>query len=120
MGVSEMVWEVEVEQEKLAKLQGAFVGFLAEPHEWYEVQQNFTMDGYNNVKVTLLGHKMVLLSSTVVGEIKELVGSVGWWSTWFDRFEVWSPEGVSSHRVTWLRCYGVPLHAWGEALFRTI
>ncbi|MCH93579.1 DUF4283 domain protein, partial [Trifolium medium] len=78
------------------------------------------MDGYHNMRVLPLGHQKVLLSSTVEDEVKEVVGSVGWWCTWFDRFEEWSPELVSNQRSIWLRCFGVPLHAWGEALFRTI
>jgi hypothetical protein len=119
-GVHEVVWEVEVESELMAKLNGAYVGFLAEAFEVQTIQHNFLMDGYHSLKVILLGHRKVLLTSTAVGEVEELVGSVWWWSTWFDRFELWSPESVSSQRYTWLRCYGVPLHAWGEALFRTI
>jgi hypothetical protein len=47
----EMVWEVEVETEALAKLIGAFVGFLSEPKERHVIQQIFFMDGYHNIKV---------------------------------------------------------------------
>jgi hypothetical protein len=32
-----MVWEVEVETEALAKLIGAFVGFLSEPKELHVI-----------------------------------------------------------------------------------
>ncbi|MCI38912.1 hypothetical protein A2U01_0060141, partial [Trifolium medium] len=38
---TEVVWEVEVEVEALKKLQGAFVGFLAEAKETKAIQQNF-------------------------------------------------------------------------------
>ncbi|GAU24086.1 hypothetical protein TSUD_388790 [Trifolium subterraneum] len=117
---SEVVWEVEVEPESVAKLKGAFVGFLAEHKDPLALQQNFLLDGYQNIKVSPLGHLKVLLTSAVAGEVKDLVGTVGWWCTWFDRFEEWSPELVSHHRSTWLRCFGVPLHAWGDALFRSI
>jgi hypothetical protein len=88
-----MVWEVEVETEALAKLIGAFVGFLSEPKERHVIQQIFFMDGYHNIKVPPLGHLIVLLSSAVVGEVQQLVG---WWRTWFDRFEEWSPNLVSN------------------------
>jgi hypothetical protein len=104
----------------MTKLQGAYVGFLSEPHEYQIVQQKFKMDGYNNLNIIPLGHKKVLLQSVVRGEVEELVTSVRWWSTWFDRFEEWSPEAVSNQRYAWLRCFRVPLHAWGEALFKTI
>ncbi|MCI45121.1 DUF4283 domain protein, partial [Trifolium medium] len=78
------------------------------------------MDGHHNIKVSPLGHLKVLISSVVEGEVEELVGAVGWWCTWFDKFEKWSPEAVSNQRTTWLRCFGIPLHAWGDALFRSL
>jgi hypothetical protein len=115
-----VAWEVEAEAEMVDKLQGAYVGFLAESHELQTIQNNFLMDGYHNLKVIWLGYRKVLLISTVVGEVAELVGSVGWWCTWFERFEAWSPDMVSNQRSIWLRCFGIPLHAWGEGLFRTI
>jgi hypothetical protein len=116
----EVTWEVEVEAEMVTKLKGSVVGFLSEHRDPHVIQQNFIMDGYPNLKITPLGHLKVLLSSPVMGEVQEVVGSVGWWCTWFDRFEEWSPELVSNQRVSWLSCYGVPLHAWGEALFRSL
>jgi hypothetical protein len=62
----------------------------------------------------------VLISSSVEGEVKEIANSVGWWCTVFEKFEEWSPSWVSNQRVVWLNCYGVPLHVWGEALFRSL
>jgi RNA recognition motif-containing protein len=66
-GVRQVVWEVEVETEVMTKLQGAYVGFLSEPHEYQIVQQKFKMDGYNNLNIIPLGHKKVLLQSVVRG-----------------------------------------------------
>jgi hypothetical protein len=107
----EVTWEVEVEAEMVTKLKGSVVGFLSEHRDPHVIQQNFIMDGYPNLKITPLGHLKVLLSSPVMGEVQEVVGSVGWWCTWFERFEEWSPELVSNQRVSWLSSYGVPLHA---------
>jgi hypothetical protein len=117
---NEVVWEVEAEAEMTALLKGAVVGFLTEPRDCLTIQQNLVMDGYQNIKVIPLGHRKVLLTSKEDGDVQDLIGTVGWWCTWFEKFEDWSPELVSNHRTTWLRCFGVPLHAWGEALFRSI
>jgi hypothetical protein len=117
-GCSEVVWEVEVDLVALSKLKDSFVGFLAEQKDHLVVQRNFVMDGYHKKMVILLGHKQVLSSSSVEGEVQELIGAVGWWYTWFERFEEWSPNWSSSNlRVTWLTCFGVPLHMWGDAIF---
>jgi hypothetical protein len=107
----EVVWEVVIEPDVAAKLNGSFVGFLSEHKEHHVIQQNFLLDGYPNIRIIPLGHLQVLISSVVEGEVKELVEAVGWWCTWFDRFVAWSPELVRNQRVVWLSCFGVPLHA---------
>jgi hypothetical protein len=119
-GGGEVTWEVEVENEAVARLKGAYVGFLTQTRDHLLIQRNFIMDGYQHIKITPLGHLKVLISSSVEGEVKELVGCVGWWCNWFDKFEEWSPMLTSNQRVVWLNCFGVPLHAWGEAIFRTL
>ncbi|WJX89444.1 hypothetical protein P8452_71443 [Trifolium repens] len=115
-----VVWEVEIEAEVVSKLNGSFVGYLSEHKDHFNIQQKFQMDGYSNIRIIPLGYLQVLISSDVVGEVQDVVGSVGWWCNWFDRFEAWSPELVTNHRVVWLSCFGIPLHAWGDAIFRTI
>jgi hypothetical protein len=115
-----VVMEVEPEAEALKKLNGAYVGFLSEFMHHQTLQRDFVMDGYHNIVVTPLSHLKVLLSSSVVGEVHDLVGSVGWWCNCFEKFEAWSPNCVSNRRVTWLYCFGVPLHVWGDAIFRSL
>jgi hypothetical protein len=120
VGVPEVVWEVEVEEERLRKLEGAYVGYLVENRDIHSIQNNLRMDGYNGVNVTAMGHLMVLMWSERVGEVKEVVETVGWWCSLFEKVIPWSPELVSNQRVAWLSCYGVPLHAWGMDLFRAL
>ncbi|KAK2420328.1 zinc finger CCCH domain-containing protein [Trifolium repens] len=115
-----VVWEVEIEAEVVSKLNGSFVGYLLEHKDHLNIQQNFLMGGYPKIRIIPLGHLQVLISSDVVGEVQEVVGSVGWWCNWFDRFEAWSPDLVTNQRDVWLSCFGVPLHAWGDAIFKTI
>jgi hypothetical protein len=52
---SEVVWEVEVEPDALAKLKGAYVGFLSEDRDFISIQRSFVMDGYHHIKITPLG-----------------------------------------------------------------
>jgi hypothetical protein len=119
-GSDPVTWEVEVEADAVNKLKGSFVGVLSEHKNHQALQRNFIMGGYHKIKVKPLGHLKVLISSEVEGEVKEIVNSVGWWCTCFERFEEWSPKWVSNQRIVWLNCYGVPLHAWGEAIFKTL
>jgi hypothetical protein len=49
-GGGKVVWEVEVETEALAKLKGAYVGFLADQREAHLIQRDFLLDGYKNIE----------------------------------------------------------------------
>ncbi|MCH84690.1 RNA recognition motif, partial [Trifolium medium] len=35
-------------------------------------------------------------------------------------FRPWSPASFVDRRVTWVKVYGIPLHVWGENLFKAI
>ncbi|GAU38294.1 hypothetical protein TSUD_157790 [Trifolium subterraneum] len=118
--VSEVVWEVEVEEERLALLEGAYVGYLVEDKDVQIIQNNFTMGGFQNLNVSAMGFRMVLLWSKKKEEVKEVVETVGWWCTLFERLIPWSPSLVTNHRTTWIRCFGVPTHAWGNDIFRAV
>jgi hypothetical protein len=38
---TEVVWEVEVEEERMSKLEGAYVGFMTEDRDVHTIQNNF-------------------------------------------------------------------------------
>jgi hypothetical protein len=100
---------VEEEEEVKAKLCGAYVGFLTDDKDPLTLQNNFRMEGRFTFKVSALGFRKVLLWSDKVGEVKEVVETVGWWCSLFEKVVPWAPELVSNQRVTWLRCFGVPI-----------
>lgn len=112
-----MVWEVDVEEERVTNLEGAYIGFLVEDIEVQSIQNNFRMSGFHSLKVIVMGHMPVLLWSDKADEVKEVVEIARWCCSLFQSVAPWSPELDSNHRVTWLRCYGVPTHAWGIDLF---
>jgi hypothetical protein len=116
---AEVLWEVE-EEEMVARLAGAYVGYLVDDSDPFNIQSNFRMHGLSQLKVCALGFRKVLLWSEKIGEVKEVVETVGWWCSLFERVVPWSPELTTNDRVTWLRCYGVPVNAWGLDLFRAV
>jgi hypothetical protein len=73
----EVVWEVKVEEERLAKLEGAYVGYLVEDSDALSIQNNFRMDGFQDLSVCVMGFRMVLLWSNKAEEVKEVVETVG-------------------------------------------
>jgi hypothetical protein len=117
---TEVVWEVDVEDERVTNLEGAYVGFLVEDKEVQTLQNNFRMSGFHSLRVIAMGHMQVLLWSDKADEVEEVVETAGWWCSLFQCVVPWSPELVSNHRAIWLNCYGVPTHAWGTDLFRAL
>jgi hypothetical protein len=115
-----VVWEVEVEEDRMMKLEGACLGYLVENTNAQSIQNNFHMDGFLSLKVCALGYMKVLIWSDKVEEVKEIMETVGWWCSLFEKVIPWSPDVVVNSRAVWLRCYGVPPHAWGNDLFRSI
>jgi hypothetical protein len=101
---TEVVWEVEVDEERLMNLEGAYVGFLVDDREVQSLQNNLRMEGYQSVRVNVLGYRKILLWSDKAGEVKELLETVGWWCSLFEKVVSWSPELVANDRVTLLRC----------------
>ncbi|GKU98541.1 hypothetical protein SLEP1_g11532 [Rubroshorea leprosula] len=39
---------------------------------------------------------------------------------WFEEVKPWSPSSVAKERFVWIRCQGVPIHAWGLEFFSSI
>jgi RNA recognition motif-containing protein len=101
---TEVVWEVEVDEERLMNLEGAYVGFLVDDREVQSLQNNLRMEGYQSVRVNVLRYRKILLWSDKAGEVKELLETVGWWCSLFEKVVSWSPELVANDRVTLLRC----------------
>jgi hypothetical protein len=110
-----------VRDDLLCKLQASYVGFLVENSDVGRAKEGLVMEGYGWVNATFMGGNMLLLSSSNTQSIKEAVESNKvWWEGWFRSILAWSPDLFHDRREVWLRCRGVPLHAWDESLFRTI
>jgi hypothetical protein len=41
-----------------------------------------------------------------------------WLSDWFSEINSWHPTAITRERFSWVRCFGIPTHAWCEDFFR--
>ncbi|GAB4859890.1 hypothetical protein Ancab_011371 [Ancistrocladus abbreviatus] len=65
------------------------------------------------VIVRPLGGKMVLPIATGSERVEKIVNrDHACLLQWFDVVRPWSTHDVGCGRVTWVRCYGVPLYEW--------
>ncbi|XP_058758209.1 uncharacterized protein LOC131631431 [Vicia villosa] len=110
--------EYNLEEEELTKFQKAFVGVVENSGTMYNLQEYFNMEGYFGVKVTPLGANLCLLEEDVEGELKALIDDASEWiNQWFTEIRPWKPQDVDNERLTWLRIFGLPCHAWNPNVF---
>lgn len=102
-------------------LNGSFVGFLHVYKEAVLLQHCFIMERCGSIKVSSMGGKMVLLQSSVAGEIERVQREHHqWWCSIFKEVRCWTPNLVAKNRKVWLRFYGIPLHVWEESTFKKL
>ncbi|GKV02932.1 hypothetical protein SLEP1_g15306 [Rubroshorea leprosula] len=50
---------------------------------------------------------------------KSFVGTVHSLGQWFEEIKPWTPTTVATERFAWIRCLGLPLHAWKLKYFQS-
>ncbi|MCH82537.1 RNA recognition motif, partial [Trifolium medium] len=115
------VIHVEPIQTALGRLKHSFVGILREGISVDNIQLVIAMEGFQDVKSTLLGFDKVLLSSSLEdGVLNALEADRAWWSSKFLELIKWSPDHKATGRRIWVRIFGIPPHAWGWDCFNNI
>ncbi|PNY16690.1 hypothetical protein L195_g013415 [Trifolium pratense] len=117
----EEVLQVEVDGRVLEELERSFVGKLALDVEVRRIKTTLYMEGLAHISISEMGRNMVLLYSPKVGEVEALCKAKADWLTYyFKEVRPWSPSSFVDKRKTWVKVYGIPLHVWGESLFKAI
>lgn len=103
----------EAKEDDMIRLKKAFVGVVHHSGISYNIHNSFEIEVYFSIKATPLGANLCLLEEIEDGEIKNMISEgKSWWSQWFSDIREWKEEEVDNERVTWLRVYGIPCHAW--------
>jgi hypothetical protein len=109
------VFQVPVESTILQILKRSFVGFLLPGIEVKTIKTMLLMEGRLNITVTTMGGNMVLLQSSIAGEMERVVRlKEEWLGFYFFDVKPWFPTLVNDKRKVWVKVFGIPLHAWGE------
>jgi hypothetical protein len=105
----------------LEELKESYVGRLAVNVEVYRIRTILFMEGYAHISVTEMGRNLVLIHSPKKGEIEKLWRSrVDWITYYFREVFPWAPACFANRRDTWVKVFGIPLHVWGENLFKVL
>ncbi|MCH79400.1 DUF4283 domain protein, partial [Trifolium medium] len=121
LAVPEEVLQVEVDDLVLKELEKSYVGVLAIDVEVRHIKTTLYMEGFAHISVTDMGRNKVLLFSPKSGELEALCKArTDWLCYYFKEVKPWSPSNFVDRRVTWVKVFGIPLHVWGESLFKAI
>ncbi|MCI31332.1 DUF4283 domain protein [Trifolium medium] len=68
-----------------------------------------------------MGGNMDLLRSSVEGDVERLMkGKKDCLEYYFSELKPWNPGLFAIQREVWIQVYGIPLHNWGEDLFKKV
>jgi hypothetical protein len=117
----EVVLKIPVDSAHLQNLKRSFVGFLLQGVEVRMIRTTLLMEGLQNISVTSMGGNMVLIQSTKLGELERRIkAKEEWLGYYFFDIKPWSPVLVNVNREVWVKVYGIPIHAWGDNLFKLL
>jgi hypothetical protein len=113
--------KVPVNEELCRELKESVVGTLAQEKDARRIQTNLFMEGFPSIVVTPMGGNLVILRSQIEGDVGRLLKSKNeCLQYYFSALKPWNPGLLATHRETWIQVYGIPLHIWGENLFKLI
>ncbi|MCH82760.1 RNA recognition motif, partial [Trifolium medium] len=117
----EGVLKVEAVPANMEKLKHSYVGTLWDVNMAESTQMMINMEGFQDIKATLLGIDKILLSSIKEGGVKQAVDAdISWWKRIFSEIKPWSTIQKPRGRRIWVRIFGAPPHAWGWDCFHRI
>ncbi|CAL0316838.1 unnamed protein product [Lupinus luteus] len=111
----------DVVESELDWLHSCYIGRITESVTPYSVQGLLLEEGILSLSVCPLGGNLVLLVPKAGESVKKVLSEAPTWSAKiFCSVYPWSSECVADERLVWIRCFGLPLHAWNEGVFGQI
>ncbi|KAF1868145.1 hypothetical protein Lal_00018661 [Lupinus albus] len=102
-------------------LRNSYFGIVHDNIDPEGLKDKLFLDGFYSINCTILGGRQVLLRSGEEGDLEAFIhGEPEWFDSRFWVLRKWELADVSSERFAWIRCYGIPLHAWENMLFHNL
>ncbi|CAL0333596.1 unnamed protein product [Lupinus luteus] len=110
-----------VVEEDLSWLRSCVVGKTVDSVAPGDVPDLLKEEGMLSISARPLGGSLVLLAPTVGECTQEVIEDAKvWFSNLFVSLTPWNVNFAMEERWVWLRCYGLPLHAWNDGVFSQI
>jgi hypothetical protein len=117
---SQQVLVLEPNPDFLCVLECSYVGRLVHGSNIKNIQLNICLEGVRGIRIASLGDGRVVIFSDSGEDVGLAIRKKSWWEGMLVDILPWAPTMVSSKREVWVRLHGVPLHLWGESVFRRL
>jgi len=97
------------------------VGFFAADLSYNQLCEEFIVGGMDMVRVRYLGDNLTLLTPREGERLEDIIAlNKQWFESVFESIEPWSDALVAGHKITWVRCYGLPISMWNRDCFTKV
>ncbi|GKV49441.1 hypothetical protein SLEP1_g56192 [Rubroshorea leprosula] len=112
--------EFNVKKNEYEWLEKCFVGTARSVTLIPTLQEKFFMERVFFCRIRAMGGRLVLLEGHDYEDLKELIETgQDWLGQWFEEIKPWKLTIVAAERFAWIRCAGLPLHAWKSEYFQS-
>lgn len=113
--------DLTVKEVDMVWLQSCYVGQVNNPNAVHLLQDRLIDEGIFNFTVTPMGGDLVLIKPVEGEDFVEFVKNYeDLVEMWFYDLRPWSPGDVAREREAWIRCEGLPIHAWSNHIFESL
>jgi len=123
-GGSRQVWKgptFSAKKQILPWMEASVVGQLRAEIELEQLREVFLKGGLSMVFLRSLGDNLVLMMPREGESMQALIKlNKEWFESVFESIEPWSDKCIASHKVVWVRCYGLPLSLWNKECFSKV
>ncbi|KAI5444628.1 hypothetical protein KIW84_013049 [Lathyrus oleraceus] len=110
--------QFNIRKNEIERFEKAFVCEVKKTRSTYNVHDAINAEGVFQIKAIPFGAKLCLLEESVLRPL--IQEDVSWITRWFGNIHPWSLEDIDNERLTWLKCFGLPYHAWSPEFFKFI
>ena len=112
---------IKVEMHILPWMEKSVVGQLKEVMNFDQMGEELVKEGLSRLRARSLGDNLTLLTPKEGEHARDIIkDNKEWFDGFFTSIKPWMVSCVADHKLTWLRCYGLPLPFWNKECYAKV
>ncbi|KAK6145750.1 hypothetical protein DH2020_019619 [Rehmannia glutinosa] len=98
-----------------------YVGALRTPNCAAFIQSTLSKGGFQSIRILKAGHNTIIMKADCKKDMEDLLKEeYQWFESWFEWIHPWDSRAYRTERRCWIKCFGIPIHAWEPRFFHKI